>query len=347
LRSTIWILFLLVPIWLAGNAVQAESICWIQAYDPSTGFSPLYGQTVTVTGVITVPTGIFQQDFTSIYIRGLGGDDCGINVFSYERVQGISLGDTVTVTGEVEEYVSTSGYGAITEITFESQSAINIKAGDALPEPALMSTGEAAREESEGKLVRVKARLVTPVLGREFVINDGTGEIEVYDFGENFIQDSTWLSLEYGDEATVTGIVSQSDPDQPYLSTYTILPRSPHPPYQDVTVRECVPSGRTEALLRVSKSIFCPESGEKVTITYDGPHNGRLRLRVFDVYGRSVATLDDRVSLCGESEIIWDGRNELMEMLPAGLYHLMVTATDSRSEDTQEMAPVVIGRRLK
>jgi hypothetical protein len=84
-----------------------------------------------------------------------------------------------------------------------------------------------------------------------------------------------------------------------------------------------------------------------VTITYDGPHNGRLRLRVFDVYGRSVATLDDRVSLCGESEIIWDGRNELMEMLPAGLYHLMVTATDSRSEDTQEMAPVVIGRRLK
>ena len=347
MRSTIRILFLLVLTPLAAVAVQAESICRVQAYDPSTGFSQLNGETVTVTGVITVPTGVFQQDFTSIYIRGLGNDDCGINVFSYERVQGITLGDTVTVTGEVEEYVSTSGYGATTEITFESQSAISIKAGDAVPEPELMSTGEAAREESEGKLVRVKGRLVTPVLGREFVIDDGTGEIEVYDFGENFIQDSTWLGLEYGDEATVTGIVSQSDPDQPYLTNYTIFPRSPYPPYQDVTVRECIPSGRTEAQLRVSKSIFCPESGEKVTITYDGPHAGRLRLRVFDVYGRSVATLDDRVSLCGESEILWDGRNELMEMLPAGLYHIVVNATDDRSEDTQEMVPVVIGRRLK
>ena len=334
--------------WLASVPAWAVTVCQVQDYDAK-GFSRLEGQQVVVTGVVTVPPGVFQVSQTSMYIRGIGDDVCGVNVFSFEVVGGLTLGDTVTVTGEVEEYVSsTSGAGAITEVTFASAQDLTVRPGDSVPEPEVMFTGQVGREENEGKLVRVKGNLVSFVSGTRFRVDDGTGDIEVYDFGGNFAGDSTWLNLSFGDEVTVTGVVSQSDRTLPYFSDYRIFPRRPGPPYEDIMPKRCIPGGSPRAFLRVSDPIFCPRMGEKVTITYNGPHVGRLRLRIFDVYGRCVATLDDRTSLCGETEVLWDGRNELMEELPMGLYHITVNATDPEtSAETQESVPVVVGRNLR
>jgi hypothetical protein len=330
----------------AGTPALATTVCEVQAYDPGTGYSPLMGSTVTLKGIATVPTGVFQPTRTSIYIRGLGEDVCGINVFSTTRVEEIGLGDTVTVTGLVEEYVSASGYGASTEITFSSAAAIAAKRGDAIPEPLVMATGEVGREINEGKFVRVTGKLITAMLGRSFSIDDGTGELEIFDLGPNFAADPTWRSLAFGDVVTVTGIVSQSDADRPYLSGYSLIPRSPI--FGDVKAPECNPGGSASALVSLSKNIFSPTDGEKITITYNSPHGARIRLRVFDAYGRCVANLDDRASLCGESGFLWDGRDEVMEQLPSGLYQVVVTAIDPETgKQSQAMSPVVIGRRLR
>lgn len=331
---------------LAAAGAQATTVCDVQAFDPGTGFSPLNGATVTVKGIATVPTGVFQPTRTSIYIRGLGEDVCGINVYSATRVDDISLGDTVTVTGQVQEYVSASGNGATTEITFTSSASITVRRGAGIPEPQVMATGEIAREANEGKFVRVTGKLTTGMLGRSFSMDDGTGELEIFDLGLTFSADSTWRSLAFGDEVTVAGVISQSDGDVPYLSGYSLIPRSPI--FGDVVKPQCNPGGSASAALHLASHIFSPSDGEKLKMTYDGPHGSRIRLRIYDSYGRCVANLDDRTSLCGETELLWDGRDEVMSLLPSGLYHVVVTAIDDATgEQSQVTAPVVVARRLR
>jgi hypothetical protein len=332
-------------------ALQARPICEVQDWDPATGFSPFVGQQVTVTGYVTVGLGVFQDIYTSIYITGLGEDDCGVNVFSFERISDLGLGDTVTVTALVEEYVSASGNGATTELTFTDPAALTIigKGDGTSPAPVVMATGNVGRESNEGKLVQVHAMVVSPFVGRGFNVDDGTGVIEIFDLAQNFYtSDPVWQGLSYGDEVVITGIVSQSDPEIPYLSSYSIIPRSPDPPYDDVRKKECIPGGAPGARLEVSESIFAPEIGETVNIVYNGPNGGRLRLRVFDSRGRLAATLFDGLSVCGEQVLVWDGRNEVWESLAVGLYMITVTAEDPESgAESMETVPIVIGRPLR
>ncbi len=336
----------------------ALTVCEVQQYEPSTGLSPYDGSTVTVTGVITVPAGIFVPSQTSMYLRGLGDDVCGINIFTFgPGVGGLGLGDTVTVTGEVEEYVG--GSGATTELIFSESGLSAIRRADsAYVEPAVMTTGEVGREENEGKLVRVTGKVVGKEPPDGLTMDDGSGRIEINDFGEVFHGDSTWQSLGWGDEVTITGIVNQYDPSIPYLSDYQIWPRGLGPPYNDLSVPQCLPDTVTSwAVLEIldandnEVAIFCPEcpgGDRQVKIKYNGPHASRVQLRIFDGYGREVATLSDYYILCGTRVYEWDGRNELNERLPIGLYHVVVTATEpGTGKDSQTTAPIVIGRRLK
>ena len=331
---------------LGGSVACATTICDVQAFDPGTGYSLFKDATVTLKGIATVPLGVFQPTRTSIYITGLGDDVCGINVYSSVRAEEIGLGDTVTVTGQIQEYVSTSGNGATTEITFTSTSSLTVRRGAGAPEPLLMATGEVAREANEGKFVRVSGKLVTAMLGRSFSIDDGTGELEIFDLGLTFAADSLWRSLAFGDQVTVTGVVSQSDGDLPYLSGYSLIPRSPA--LGDVEVAQCIPGGSASVVLTLSTNVFSPTDGEKVRITYNSLHGARVRLRVYDACGRCVANLDDKASLCGATELVWDGRDEVMEQLPLGLYHIVVTSVeDGTGKESQVSAPLVVGRRLR
>jgi hypothetical protein len=350
---------LLVLSLIMAGQVLAISICEVQTYEPSTGFSPYDGNTVTVTGVVTVPAGIFTASQTSVYIRGLGDDVCGVNIFAYGQVGNLGLGDTVTVTGQVEEYVSTSGSGATTEIMFDETGLTNIRRADVpYVEPVGMRTGEVGAEENEGRLVRVTGTVVGKTPPDEITLDDGSGRIAIYDFGEVFGGDSTWQSLKWGDEVIISGVVTQYDASIPYLSDYQIWPRGAGPPFGDLTIPQCIPDTViSRAVLEIVDTddqeigIFCPEcpgSDGLVRIRYNGPHQSRLRVRVFDCYGREVATLDDSYIQCGAIVFEWDGRNELFERLPVGLYHVVVTAIDPASGGrSQASAPIVIGRRLK
>jgi hypothetical protein len=221
-----------------------------------------------------------------------------------------------------------------------------------------MTTGEVGREENEGKLVRITGRVVGVEPPDGITLDDGSGRIEVYDFGEVFQGDSTWQSLGWGDEVTISGIVNQYDPSLPYLSDYQIWPRGPGEPYNDISVPQCIPDTLTTgAVLEIldaddnEVAIFCPEcpgGDRQVKIMYNGPHASRVQLRIFDGYGREVATLSDYYILCGTRVYEWDGRNELKERLPMGLYHVVVTtAGPGGAEGSQTTAPIVIGRRLK
>jgi len=351
-------LSLLLPL-LAHQPGYAIPVCDVQDYDPDTGFSWYVGLSVTVTGVITCPPGVFVPTQTSYFIRGIDNDPCGVNLFTFGvSMVPIQLGDTVTVTGVVEEYVLAGGDGAVTEVTYAEGGLANVRPSDTLyVEPEFMLSGNVGNEINEGRLVRVSGKMTGREGAREITVNDGSGDINVFDMARAFESDPAWNNLVLGDPVTVTGIVSQAGPGPPYLSGYSIWPRSPNPPYEDVKVPLCIPDTTiADARLEIVDSdsnrvnIFCPECPggvNRVFIRYAGPDGWRTQLRIYDVAGRVVATLRDFYTECGEVAIEWTGRNELMERLPVGLYYVVVTATEPGTGSvTQEMVPLVIGKRL-
>jgi hypothetical protein len=220
-----------------------------------------------------------------------------------------------------------------------------------------MASGNVGTEINEGRLVRVTGKLNGREGAREITVNDGTGDIAVFDMARAFESDPTWNNLVMGDIVTVTGIVSQAGPGPPYLTGYSIWPRGPEAPYEDVKTPRCIPdttivSARLEIVDSDSNRvhIFCPEcpgAANTVFIKYAGPDGWRTELRIYDTAGRLAATLSDYYTRCGTVTVEWTGRNELMERLPLGLYYIVVTATEpGTGRVTQEMVPLVIGKRL-
>ncbi len=365
MRKTLSRVTLLLAFVFAFYAFDAEaveiSICQVQRYD-SKGFSPYNGQRLTLTGVVTVEPGIFVPQYTSIYMTGIGDDSCGINVFSSKVPPSsfqLNLGDTIQVTGTITEYRiggSPDSIGSTTEIVFSSASDLLVIGRGGAPEPVFMRTGDVGFEINEGRLVKVEGSVLVIRSSQEFVVDDGSGPIVVRDQAKTFTGDPVWQRLFTGELVTVTGIVAQSDSTSPYFENYRIWPR--HPKYGDVRTPECKPDTSVKkVLLEVSGrwgeklSVLCPDCSEgsnAVTIRFGGPNGGRARLEVYDVAGRKVATLRDWIVSCGIIKFDWDGRNELREALPMGLYYLVAVAEDPvGGSTTKEMVPIVIGRRLK
>jgi len=49
-------------------------------------------------------------------------------------------------------------------------------------------------------------------------------------------------------------------------------------------------------------------------------HAGRVQVNVYDVAGRKVRTLADRVFPAGETKLVWDGTDDAGEKVGRGVY---------------------------
>jgi hypothetical protein len=61
-------------------------------------------------------------------------------------------------------------------------------------------------------------------------------------------------------------------------------------------------------------------------IRYDVPEAGQVRIRVFDVSGRPVRTLIDRVEPRGGGATVWDGGDDDGQLVPSGVYFYRMEA---------------------
>ncbi|MDZ7374373.1 MAG: T9SS type A sorting domain-containing protein, partial [candidate division KSB1 bacterium] len=64
------------------------------------------------------------------------------------------------------------------------------------------------------------------------------------------------------------------------------------------------------------------------TIAYELPKTTRVKVEVFDVLGRRVATLFDGVQEAGSHQVTWDGRTEAGEPAPSGVYLYKLSTPD-------------------
>jgi len=172
--------------------------------DPN-GDSPELGNVVMTKGVVTgvvvngAPGTFFIQD----------GNGAWNGLYIFESGTTVARGDSVEVTGTVDEFNNTTELISVTNVTV-------LNSGNTLPTPAILTTGNANTEDWEGVLIQV---LNAPCTGNTagfglWDLNDGSGIIQADDDIFPYA-----LSANVGTSYNVTGIGHYS------FSAYKILPR--------------------------------------------------------------------------------------------------------------------------
>lgn len=353
-------------------AAQAVTICDVQAFDAA-GFSPLNGEAVVVTGVVTLPNGYIVPglDYTSMYVEDEG---CGVNVFCPAPL-GYQLrpGDVVEISGEVEEYISDNGSGSVTEIFCPSPSQIRlISTGNPEPEPFEANLGDLVNEAYEGRLVRTVG-VVTSASSFQIFLDDLSDPLIYQGYNDSV----NFTLVDIGDTIDVTGVIAQYDPSPPYLSGYEIIPRfqrdiksysSPQEPFvgfsNDVEISFRMITGSDSSSVAVTSDemspVFYPDVGEILPIYYRTREGDDVKLEIYDLQGRLVRTLvtgayDGYSELPSYYEVIfpyqigvrgWDGRDDLRRLMRVGTYVCRLEAKDADGDVSTAVAPIVVGAKL-
>jgi len=194
------------------------------------GTPTLLGQTVTVNGVVTVPTSLLNSYTLEVFVQDVTG---GINVYVTGGASSwnLALGDSVTVTSRVAQYNGLTELGTATSYT----TIINHGPATIIPEPMVMTCTQVDnaflpnnRDPDESRLVRLDNLNITSgawptTTGGNTVltINDGGGSCLLY------IDQDTDLngSPDPGANFSVIGVIKQYDYTSPYTTGYEVMPR--------------------------------------------------------------------------------------------------------------------------
>ena len=153
--------------------------------------SPLVGQSVTTTGIVSANNvtsstsgviGYFVQD----------GSGPWNGVFVFDNTQAPNVGDEVIIEAEVQEYYDVTELGNVSY--FEV-----VSSGNDVPAPSIVTTGELASSEAyEGCFVQIiNATCTNPDADYgEAFFDDGSGEIKTNDYmylpADGWIQGETY-----------------------------------------------------------------------------------------------------------------------------------------------------------
>lgn len=207
-----------------GNAapMAPTSIYDIQFTSDASGDSPLNGQVVLTSGIVTgtyitytnVEPPVPQYRYT--YIQDGSGPWNGIVIFDYYNNNNSSaIGDSVVVTATVDEFNNLTELSGI-------QSFEVVASGLAGPAPQVVATGDVALEALESVLVQVQQATCTVVpSGATFGkwnVDDGTGDAVV-----GKVMYTVTPEPELGQMFNVTGVVSYTNYEN--VPEYNIQPR--------------------------------------------------------------------------------------------------------------------------
>lgn len=172
--------------------------------------SPLVGQSVTTTGIVTANNvtsatsgviGYFIQD----------GEGPWNGVFVYDNTQAPEIGDEVILEAEVQEFYDVTELG---NLSFYQ----TVSTGNELPAASVVSTGELAQSEAyEGCLVQIiNATCVTPDADYgEAIFDDGSGAVKTNDY--MYLPEDGWIQDEL---YSITGCIHYT------FEEYKIEPRN-------------------------------------------------------------------------------------------------------------------------
>ncbi len=299
------------------------------------------GETVTLNGVVSIGSNILRTDRTSAYMQDQSGS--GLNLFDYE-ITNLMQGDSIEITGTLEEYQG------VIELTgwFSSYTVI----ANSVPIPAVQEISIAALNDAptywEGSYFQINGTVADRADnvggGTNITIEDVTGRTTVriwnstnalFSSLEVLVNEELDSLLQPGNMVSVKGVGSLYNNSPQVLLGYA----------EDVEYYIPGEPGSEKTKLSVAPYPFVPQLGEVIKYSYEYPSNCRVILRVYDMSGRFITTLEDGYyALSWHKENVWDGRNELNELVAPGnyLFHLQTT-NRTTGKTSADIVPVVVG----
>ncbi len=299
------------------------------------------GETVTLNGVMSIGSNVLRTDRTSAYMQDQSGS--GLNLFDY-NITDLAQGDSIEVTGMLEEYLGTI------ELTGWASSYTLIASSKPIPhvQEIPISALNDAPSYWEGSYFQISGTVAERADnvggGSNIIIEDVTGRTTVRLWNStNVLFNSlgqlvnTHLDslIQVGTMVFIRGVGSLYNSSPQVLLGYAtdVGPYEPGEPGDE----------RTE--ISTAPYPFVPQLGEVIKYSYEYPSNCRAIIRVYDMSGRFITTLEDNYyALSWSKENTWDGRNELNQLVPPGTYLLHLETTNRTTGKTKvDIAPVVIG----
>lgn len=250
-------------------------------------------QIVTIHGIVTIGSGILDNDNTRAYIQDESGR--GLNLFDYDLIEGLNRGDELRLVGYVNQYYTTV---QVIDFVFEKLSEEN-----SLPAAFITAPVDANSSEFEGTLTMFEGE----VTATESVSDGIATKLTIDDVTYVQIWSTTGIptdEYQVGTEWTFTGVGSQYNTEYQLLVGYE----------EDIATLEILApvSIPNEFLLH---PIYPNPFNPTATINFSLPFDHKIHLNVYDINGRIVDELKNTNLLAGNHRIEWNASS-----LPSGLY---------------------------
>ncbi|HCL00175.1 MAG TPA: hypothetical protein DHW42_08760 [Candidatus Marinimicrobia bacterium] len=299
------------------------------------------GQTVTLRGVVTIGSNILRTGRTSAYFQDASGR--GLNLYD-GAITNLAKGDSIEVTGELDEY------GGVYELKDFASSYTVLASNVPIPNVVTIPVGALVEDPTayEGNYFQINGTVADRADnvggGSNITIEDVTGRVTVriwnstnalFNSLEELVNEELDSLLQPGNMVSVKGVGSLYNNSPQVLLGYA----------EDVEYYIPGEPGNEKTKLSVAPYPFVPQLGEVIKYSYEYPSNCRVILRVYDMSGRFITTLEDGYyALSWHKENVWDGRNELNELVAPGNYLFHLQTTNRTTGKTRaDIAPVVVG----
>ena len=253
------------------------------------------GQIVTIQGIVTIGSGVLDDDDTRAYIQDESGR--GLNLFDYDLMSDIDRGDELIVVGYVEQYFTTL---ELVNFVYNELSSDN-----PLPSPIIVTTSEANSSAYEGTLISYQGEITS----NESVSDGLATKLKIDDLTFVQIWSTTGIptdGYQVGTSWMFTGVGSQ------YMDDYQLLVGY---------VEDISTLGLDEGNIVVDKFALSPiypnPFNPSATVDFTLNVDGDIQLIVFDVKGRVVEKLKSSMLSAGEHRVIWNANPH-----PSGLYFI-------------------------
>lgn len=180
------------------------------------------GDTVTVTGIANINSGILHEKFLQAFIQN---DSSGMSIFSEEIETPFQVGDSLVLSGYIDQY------NGLVEVQVSSYTVLPATNAPPAPKPLNSVVKSPARylgmmAEGTGSVIEKG----TTFNGKYVIISlKETGNtIMVYVSNFHiFYEDFNFGLLREGDAVNVKGIITEYNPEFPDLRTYKLFLRTP------------------------------------------------------------------------------------------------------------------------
>jgi hypothetical protein len=291
--------------------VGEHTIYEVQSTFASDGDSSLFArdyEPVNLSGIVTAGAGdnpyyFFLQNSYS------GAEDPayrGVKIYNGYTPVSVARGDSVTVSGYVDEYFNE------TEISMPFAEALTVhSSGNTIPEAYPQSSATVDSEQWEGVLMSVRDAEIIAYFPADFgvwhITNTGN------DADTCRVGDPQYLPYTPvpGTFVDVHGIIGYS------YKSYNVLPRDIDDIHDPTWVGVDDPTGIPARLaLVVTPNPMNLTSNVKFAL----PNSGRTSIRVYNTQGQMVETLVDGNIAAGEHNVHWDGTNHVGNKVTSGIY---------------------------